>query len=51
MMMITIITQYAVAVVLNNEKIKKCKQRVSKIKPLINKYSWYRIKYGSKIED
>ena len=50
-MMITIITQYAVAVVLNNEKIKKCNQRVSNIKLLINKCSWYRIKYGSKIED
>ena len=43
--------QYAPTVALNHEKIKRHLQRISKIKPFINKYNWNGIKYPSKIDD
>ena len=43
--------QYAATVELNFDKFKKDPQRVSNIKPLINKYYWDGIKYASKIDD
>ena len=42
--------QHAAAVGLNHEEIKRDPQRISKIKPFINKYNWNRIKYPSKID-
>ena len=39
--------QYAATFALNREK----NQRISKIKPFINKYNWNGIKYPSKIDD
>ena len=38
-------------VALNPEEIKSDPQRISKIKPFINKYKWNGIKYLSKIDD
>ena len=35
--------QYTVTVALNHEEIKKYLQRITKIKPFINKYNWERI--------
>ena len=43
--------QYALTVALNHEKIKRDPQRISKIKPFINKYNWNVIKYPSKIDN
>ena len=37
-----------VTVALNYEEIKKDPQRITKIKPFINKYNWERIKFLSK---
>ena len=42
--------RYAVTVVLNFE-IKKDQQRITKIKPFINKHSWQAINYPSEIND
>ena len=39
--------QYSVTVVVNYEKIRKEPQRITKIKPFINKYSYYEINYPS----
>ena len=36
---------------LNHEEIKRDPQRISKIKPFINKYNWKGINYPSKIDD
>ena len=36
---------------LNHEKIKKDLQRITKIKPLINKYNWQGINFISKQDD
>ena len=43
--------QYAATVTLNYEEIKWNSERVSNIKPLINKYNWEKISYLSKIDD
>ena len=43
--------QYAVTVTLNYEEIKWNLERVSNIKPFINKYNWKGINYPSKIDD
>ena len=43
--------QYAATVALHHEEIKRDLQRISKIKPVINKYNWNEIKYPSKIDD
>ena len=43
--------QYAPTVALYHEEIKRHLQRISKIKPFINKYNWNGIKYPSKIHD
>ena len=43
--------QYAVTLVLNLDKIKKDPQRVSKIKPFIEKYNWDDIDFPSTIKD
>ena len=43
--------QYAVTVALNYEEIKWDPERLSNIKPFINKYSWKRINYPSKTDD
>ena len=43
--------QYALTVALNYEEIKSHPERVSNIKPLINKYNWKGIKYPPKIDD
>ena len=40
--------QYAVTVTLNHEEIKKYPQRITKIKPFINKYNWEGIYFPSK---
>ena len=40
--------QYAVTVALNHEEIKKDNQRITKIKPFINKCNCERINYPSK---
>ena len=40
--------QYAVTVALNHEEIKKDLQRITKIKPFINKYNWEGIHFPSK---
>ena len=39
--------QYATAVALNHEEFGSNPERVSNIKPFINKYNWDRIKYSS----
>ena len=36
---------------LNHEEIKRDPQRISKIKPFINKYNWKGTNYSSKIDD
>ena len=41
---------HAATVGLNHEEIKRDLQRISKIKPFINKYNWNRTKYPSKID-
>ena len=38
--------QYTVTVVLNHEEIKKDLQRITKIKPFVNKYNWERNKFS-----
>ena len=43
--------QYTVTVALNHDKIKWNPERVSNIKPFINKYNWKGINYPSKIND
>ena len=43
--------QYATTVALNYEEIKWNPERVSNIKPFINKYNWEKINYPSKIDD
>ena len=43
--------QYAVTVELNHEEIGKHAERVTKIKPFINKYKWEGIKFPSEKED
>ena len=43
--------QYAAAVALNYEEMKWNPERVSNIKPFINKYNWKGINYPSKIDD
>ena len=43
--------QYAVTVALNYEEIKKEPQRITKIKPFINKYHWEGINYSSEKDD
>ena len=39
--------QYAITVALNYEEIKKDPQRITKIKPFINKYNWKGINFPS----
>ena len=43
--------QYVVTVALNYEKIKKDPQRISKMKPFINKYNWKHIDFPSHSKD
>ena len=43
--------QYAVTAALNNEEIKKDLQRITKIKPFINKYNWEGINFPSEKDD
>ena len=43
--------QYAVTVALSYEQIKKGPQRITKIKPFINKYSWEGINFPSEKDD
>ena len=43
--------QHAVTVAINYGEIKWNPERVSSIKPFINKYNWTRINYLSKIDD
>ena len=43
--------QYAATVASNYEKIKWNPERISNIKPFINKYNWEKINYPSKIDD
>ena len=43
--------EYAVTVVLNHEEIKKNPQRITKIKPFINKYNWEGINFLSEKDD
>ena len=43
--------QYAVTVALNYEEIKKEPQRITKIKPFINKYNWEGINFPSEKDD
>ena len=43
--------QYATTVALNHEKVGPHPESVSKIKPFLNKYNWYGIKYLSKMDD
>ena len=43
--------QFAATVALNHEEITKEPQKISKIKPLINKYNWNGIKYPLKADD
>ena len=43
--------QYAATGVLNLEEIESHPERVSNIKPFINKYNWEGINYPSKIDD
>ena len=40
--------QYAITVVLNQEQIKKDPQRITKIKPFIDQYSWKEIDFPSR---
>ena len=41
--------QYAITVALNYEEIKKDPQRITKIKPFINKYNWKGINFPKKM--
>ena len=43
--------QYAVTVALNHEQTGKYAERISKIKPLINKYKWEGINFSSEKDD
>ena len=43
--------QYTVSATLNHEEIKKDPQRITKIKPFINKYHWEGINFLSKKDD
>ena len=43
--------QYAVTVTLNHEEIKKDSQRITKIKPFINKYNYDGINFPSEKDD
>ena len=43
--------QYAITVALNHEEIKKDLQRITKIKPFINKYNWEGINFQSQKDD
>ena len=43
--------QYAVTVALNHEEIKKDPQRITKIKPFINKCKWEGINFSSEKDD
>ena len=43
--------QYALIVALDYQNIKKDRQRISKIKPLINQYDWKGINFPSQKED
>ena len=43
--------QNAVTVALNYEEMKKDPQRITKIKPFINKYYWERINFPSEKDD
>ena len=42
--------QYSGTVALNYEEIKRDPQRVSKVKPFMNKYNWNGMKYASEID-
>ena len=39
--------QYGVTAALNHEKIKKVLQRITKIKPFVNKYDWKEVDFSS----
>ena len=43
--------QYGVTVALDNGEIESHPERISNIKPFINKYNWKGINYPSKIDD
>ena len=43
--------QYPVTIALNYREIKRNPERVSNIKPFINKYNWKGINYPTKIDD
>ena len=43
--------QYPVTVALNHEESKKDPQRITKIKPFINRYNWGGINFPSKKDD
>ena len=43
--------QYTVVVALNHDKIEKDLQRITKIKPFINKYNWEIINFPSEKND
>ena len=43
--------QYAVTVAISYDETKKDPQRITKIKPFINKYNWERINYPSENDD
>ena len=43
--------QYTVAVALNQEEIKNHSERITKIKPFINKHNWERINFPSQQDD
>ena len=43
--------QHTVTIALNHEKIKKDLQRITKVKPFINKYNWVRINVPSEKND
>ena len=42
---------YAITAALNHEQIKKDSQRISKIKPFIDKYNWKEIGFPSHKKD
>ena len=44
-------SQYAVKVALDHEEIKKDLQRITKIKPFINKYNWAGINFPLEQDD
>ena len=43
--------QHVILVVLNHEEIKKGLQRITKIKPFVNKYNWEIINFPSETDD